>query len=185
MNEKNLETPIEEVTITDATDNSPSAGCFVTPAQAGAAAMPPVGGGETAALRDELAAMSDKYLRTAAELENTRRRATLDADNAARVRAMSVATKFLPLVDAIVSASAHNPDDTGVQSMVRALDSTLAQIGITRIETVGAQLNPQFHNAISVVDAPDTETNTITAEMQAGYMFGDIVMRPAMVIVAK
>jgi molecular chaperone GrpE len=144
-------------------------------------------------IRTQLAEMTDKYLRTAAELENTRRRAELDAQNLARNRAMSVATKFLPLVDAIDAAKKHNPDDTGILLMARAADDALAQIGITKIESIGHQLNPQFHNAIQVVEPPlpadDNTTkiasNTVIDEMQSGYMFGDTVLRPAMVVVAK
>ena len=131
--------------------------------------------------------MNDKYLRVAAELENTRRRATLDIESVSRNRAMSVAEKILPVMDAVQSALKHSPDDEGIKSMERALQNAFAQIGITKIETIGQPLNPQFHNAIQMVDKPDekTATNTIIDEMQSGYMFGDTVLRTAMVIVSK
>ena len=129
--------------------------------------------------------MNDKYLRLAAELENTRRRAALDAESRARNRAMGVAEKILPVMDAVSAALKHSPDDEGIKSMARALESAFAQIGITKIESVGETLNPMFHNAIQVVDHPDAKANTIVDEMQTGYMFGDTVLRTAMVIVAK
>ena len=71
--------------------------------------------------------------------------------------------------------------------MERALQNAFAQIGIVKIESIGEILNPQFHNAIQMVDKPDekTPTNTIIDEMQPGYMFGDTVLRPAMVVVSK
>ena len=70
--------------------------------------------------------------------------------------------------------------------MAAALRSAFDQIGIVRIESLGKPLNPTLHNAIQVVDAPDgTESNTIVEEMQPGYMFGDNVLRTAMVVVAK
>ena len=126
-------------------------------------------------------------MRVAAELENTRRRASLDIESVSRNRAMSVAEKILPVMDAVQSALKHSPDDVGIQSMERALQNTFAQIGITKIESVGEKLNPQFHNAIQMVDKPseDTPTNTILEEMQTGYMFGDTVLRTAMVVVSK
>lgn len=136
-------------------------------------------------LQNQLAEMNDKYLRLAAELENTRRRAALDAESRARNRAMGVAEKILPVMDAVDAALKHAPNDDGIKSMSRALESAFAQIGITKIESVGEKLNPMFHNAIQVVDTPDTEPNTIVNEMQTGYMFGDTVLRTAMVIVAK
>lgn len=136
-------------------------------------------------LTTQLAELNDKYLRMAAELENTRRRSALDAESRARNRAMGVAEKILPVMDAVDAALKHNPDDAGIQSMARALSSAFAQIGITKIESIGEPLNPMFHNAIQVVERENTRSNTITDEMQPGYMFGDTVLRTAMVIVAK
>ncbi len=136
-------------------------------------------------LTTQLAEMNDKYLRAMAELENTRRRSALDAESRARNRAIGVAEKILPVMDAVESALKHAPDDTGIQSMARALESAFTQIGITKIESVGKPLNPMFHNAIQVIEHPKTPANTIVDEMQTGYMFGDTVLRTAMVIVAK
>ena len=136
-------------------------------------------------LTAQLADMNDKYLRMAAELENTRRRAALDAESRARTRAMGVAEKILPVMDAVDAALKHAPDDAGIQSMARALESAFAQIGIVKIESVGQALNPMFHNAIQVVESGDAASGTIVEEMQTGYMFGDTVLRTAMVVVAK
>lgn len=141
-------------------------------------------------LQTQLAEMNDKYLRIAAELENTRRRSALDAESRARNRAMGVAEKILPVMDAVDAALKHNPDDAGIKSMAMALESAFAQIGITKIESVGTVLNPMLHNAIQMIDTPtDCDKkllpNTIIEEMQTGYMFGDTVLRTAMVIVCK
>ncbi|MBQ1927597.1 MAG: nucleotide exchange factor GrpE [Alphaproteobacteria bacterium] len=141
---------------------------------------------EAAELVAQIAELNDKYLRTAAELENTRRRAAIDADARARSRAMSVAEKILPVMDAIHAALKHSPNDAGIQSMSRAMESAFEQIGITKIKSVGETLNPALHNAIQVVAAADgVASNTVVEEMQAGYMFGDNVLRTAMVVVAK
>ena len=138
-------------------------------------------------LTDKVAELNDKYLRVAAELENTRRRASLDLESVSRNRAMGVAEKILPVMDAVVAALKHNPEDAGIKSMERAIQNAFAQIGIVKIESVGKILNPQFHNAIQMVDkpTPETKTNTIIEEMQTGYMFGDTVLRTAMVVVSK
>ena len=173
MNDKNTdkEIAIESVSVDDATATHPGQESD-TPS-------------ELDVLKTELAELNDKYLRLAAELENTRRRAMLDAESRARNRAMSVAEKILPVMDAVDAASKHSPDDEGIKSMARALESAFAQIGITKIESIGETLNPMFHNAIQVVECPDKQSNTIVEEMQTGYMFGDTVLRTAMVIVAK
>ena len=136
-------------------------------------------------LNAQIAELNDKYLRMAAELENTRRRATIDIDASARNRAMSVARHFLPVIDAVNAALTLSPDDAGILAMSHAIESACANIGMVKIETVGKKLNPQFHNAVQVIEKSDTESNTIVEEMQSGYMFGDTVLRPAMVIVSK
>lgn len=137
-------------------------------------------------LMAELAETRDKYLRTAAELENTRRRAALDAESRARIRVISVLEKILPVMDAVDAALKHNPEDEGIISLARALKSSFDEIGITKIESMGQPLNPMLHNAIQVIDAPEnTSAGTIVEEMQPGYMLGDTVLRTAMVVVAK
>ena len=146
----------------------------------------PIDNAEVAELTEKLAELNDKYLRVAAELENTRRRAALDAESRARTRAMGVAEKILPVMDAVQAALKHAPDDEGIKSMARALDAAFAQIGIVKIESIGEVMNPLFHNAIQVVPVSEgVKPNTIVEELQAGYMFGDTVMRTAMVVVAK
>ena len=138
-------------------------------------------------LNNKIAELNDKYLRVAAELENTRRRASLDIESVSRNRVMGVAEKILPVMDAINAALKHSPDDEGIKTMQRATESVFAQIGITKIESIGQILNSQFQNAIQMLDKPDEETptNTIVDEMQTGYMFADNVLRPAMVVVSK
>ena len=123
----------------------------------------------------------------AAELENTRRRSALDVESVSSNRAMGVAGKFLPVMDAISVALKHSPDDEGIKSMELAMQNAFAQIGIFKIVSVGEILNPQFHNAIQIVDkpTPETKTNTVLEELQSGYMFGDTLLRPAMVVVSK
>ena len=139
---------------------------------------------ESVKAADELAEMKDKYLRAMAELENVRRRASADIESVARSRAAAVADEFLPLIDAIDAATGLAPDDDGIATLKKAADSALARIGIVKIAAVGEVLNPQFHNAISSEEA-DAPPSTIIKELQAGYMFGDSVLRTAMVIVAK
>ncbi len=139
-------------------------------------------------LNNQISELNDKFLRTAAELDNTRRRAALDGQSLARSARIAIIEKILPVIDAVEAALKHNPTDEGILSMSRAIDGAFSQIGITKIESVGQTLNPQFHNAIQVVARTESDTtapNTITQDLQTGYMFGDTVLRTAMVIVCK
>ena len=140
---------------------------------------------EIEVLNNKIAELNDKYLRAVAETDNIKRRSILDSESIARNRSINITKNFLPLIDAIFAASVHSPDDEGIKSLVKTLESTLVKIGITKIETVGEVLNPSFHNAIQIVEEKDKKTNTIISEMQSGYMFGDTVLRSAMVVVAK
>ena len=169
MTDDNKQVKIEEVSISDTPDN----------------ASAPVENSDVEKLTAQLAEMNDKYLRLAAELENTRRRSMLDAQSYARNRTISIAQKILPVMDAVQVALKHAPDDDGIKSMAMALESAFNDIGITKIESVNQPLNPMQHNAIQVVESPDHASNTIVEEMQSGYMLGDTVLRTAMVIVAK
>ena len=195
MDEKDVK--IDTVSVSD-TDNTPTTAAestSVNDAAANAATNSPKpsdseSNPETEKLNSQIAELTDKFLRLAAELENTRRRAALDIESASRNRAMSVAKKFLPVMDAIQAAQEHAPDDAGIKSMAMAMNDAFTQIGITKIESVGQILNPLLHNAIQVVDAPGNADskpapNTIISELQPGYMFGDTVLRTAMVTVCK
>lgn len=137
-----------------------------------------------AELQSQLDQMNDKYLRALAELENTRRRAAMDANAAGRARAISVAEKFLPLIDAIGVALGHDPENKDFVSFMMAADGALEAAGIKKINSVGQLLNPMLHNAIQT-EQSDEPSGTIIGELQSGYTFGDAVLRPAMVIVAK
>lgn len=176
---KNTEKNINEVAV-DTVSVSDNAPCHDDVADECAPTV-----AELAALKTEFNELNDKYLRTVAELENTRRRAALDIESRGRASAMNVAKQILPVMDAVQAAQQITPDDPGIKSMSRAIESAFAQIGITKIESVGQILNPQFHNAIQVVATDDAKPNTIVQEMQTGYMFGDTVLRTAMVVVSK
>jgi len=137
-------------------------------------------------LTSVVAEMTDKYKRAAAEVENTRRRAAIDAENMARVRAESVAKHFLPIIDAIHAAITHDPENEGLKTLANATASALTKIGMTAIESVGQPMNPKLHHAVSTEPAADDiPKDTIVKELQTGYLFGDAVLRPAMVVVAQ
>lgn len=135
-------------------------------------------------LQSQLDKLNDKYLRALAELENTRRRAAMDANAAGRARSIAVAENFLPLIDAICVALGHNPENKDFISFMMAADGALEAAGIKKIDSVGQPLNPMQHNAIQTEES-DSPSGTIIRELQFGYTFCDAVLRPAMVIVAK
>lgn len=183
MENDKKEVEVEQVAITDNIANNETTSNTDTVVESGASDDTDK---KIIELQDTITDLTDKYMRMAAELENTRRRAARDTESAARTTGMNIAKKFLPVMDALDAALNQTPDDEGIKSLALALNSVFAQIGIVKIESVGQQLNPQFHSAISTVPADETHTtNTIFQEMQTGYMYGDTVLRPAMVVVCK
>jgi molecular chaperone GrpE len=139
---------------------------------------------ETEELQSKITELNDKYLRAMAEMENTRRRASMDAQAAARVRAIAVAEKFLPLIDAISAALEHQPENKDFESLMLTASGSLESAGIKKIESVGQLLNPMLHNAVHAEES-DEPSGTIIQEFQSGYILGDVVLRPSGVIVAK
>lgn len=98
--------------------------------------------------------------------------------------------KILPIVDNIDRAIAHVPQDLtdntwakGVTALGKSLDKSLAEMGVVRIQSVGEPFNPNMHDAISAEGDGDEEI--VSEELRPGYMFGDQVLRPAMVKVVR
>ena len=184
MEDNKKEVEVEQVEI----NNTPTdaANAADTADTTNTADTPDAADAKIAELQNSITDLTDKYMRVAAELENTRRRAARDAESVARTAGMNIAKKFLPVMDALDEALKQTPDDAGIKSLAMAIESAFAQIGIVKIESVGQTLNPQFHSAISTVPTDATHASgAIFQEMQTGYMYGDVVMRPAMVVVCK
>jgi molecular chaperone GrpE len=82
-------------------------------------------------------------------------------------------------------SEAMKPLVIGLEATGRELDSVFAKNGITRIAAMGMPLDPNQHQAMVEIPSADAEPGTIVAEMQAGYMIKDRLLRPALVGVAK
>jgi molecular chaperone GrpE len=131
----------------------------------------------------------EKALRLQAEMDNFRKRQTRRAEEAIAAERERLLTLFLPAIDNLERAL-NQPvavDDSfrqGVELTRRELMRRLEQEGVTRLETAGQPLDPQWHEAVATVPA-EAESGTIVKELEAGYMLGDKLLRPAKVIVAK
>ena len=148
-----------------------------------------------AELEQQLAEAKQATLYAQAETQNVRRRAEKEAVDARQYAATSFARDILSVADNLSRGLAAIPDSlradekmkglvAGLEATGRELDSVFARHGITRIEAVGATLDPNRHQAM--VELPsDQPAGTIVQEMQAGYMIKDRLLRPALVAVAK
>ena len=122
-------------------------------------------------------------------MDNFRKRQTRRADEAIAAERERLLRLVLPLADNLDRALRYNgqPDNgnlrQGIELTQRELMRLLAAEGVTRIETVGQPFTPELHEAVATVPA-QAEPNTVIEEVEAGYMLGDKLLRPAKVVVA-
>jgi molecular chaperone GrpE len=139
-----------------------------------------------------VAALKDQLLRTAADFDNYRKRSRRELEEATASGREGLLRDLLPVFDNLERATAHvdKASDTqalanGIDMVVRQFRDTLKKLGIERIVTLGQPFDPAVHEAIQQVETADVTAGSIAAEVQAGYRFGERLVRPAMVVVAK
>ncbi len=143
--------------------------------------------------RDEkIEELNDKVLRQMAEFENFRRRTDKEKSQMFEIGAKSIVEKLLPVIDNFergLAAVSEEEKETGfVQGMdkvYKQLLTGLAEAGVTPIEAVGAEFNPEFHNAVMHIEDENFGENIVAGEFQKGYMYKDSVVRHSMVKVAN
>lgn len=146
-----------------------------------------------AALEEELARTKDEALRTMAEAHNMRRRSEAEVDKARKFALEKFAGDLLAVADNLERAveAADSNDEAvkplleGVELTRKSLVETLAKHQVVQLDPVGEPFDPQFHQAMSMVENPDVEPNTVIVVMQKGYTINDRLLRPAMVMVSK
>jgi molecular chaperone GrpE len=140
------------------------------------------------AAQREAADLRDKYLRAAAEVENTRKRAERDAAALVAGRLRSFSARLLDVADNLERALAHAPAGDalrpGVEATLQQLQAALRQEGVEAIPVaVGAPFDPQIHEAVGGHPA-DVERESVAEVTQTGYTYDGQLLRPARVIVA-
>lgn len=148
---------------------------------------------ELAKLTDELAEAQDQALRVAAEAQNIRRRADKDVENARKFALERFASELLPVVDNLERAmDAADREQTVVKPLLEGVELTyksfldvLQKFQIQQLDPAGEPFDPQLHEAMSMVDNPDVEPNTVLHVMQKGYTLSGRLLRAAMVMVSK
>lgn len=146
----------------------------------------------------ENAELKDKSLRLAAEMENLRMRTARDVRDAKAYSVSGFARDTLAVADNLRRALEALPPESreshdkgllnlieGVEITERSLIASLERHGVRKLEPEGQKFDPNFHQAMFEVPNPDVPNNTVVQVVQAGYVIGDRVLRPAMVGVSK
>jgi molecular chaperone GrpE len=146
---------------------------------------------EVAAVREQL---RDQALRAQAEIENIRRRAQRDVENAHRFGIEKFCGELLPVIDSLEKAVdiARRAEGTeagaiaeGVELSLRLFVGALAKVGVAQIDPMGAPFDPQQHEAMAMVPNPHAEPNSVMDVMQKGYLLNGRLVRAAKVVVSK
>lgn len=145
---------------------------------------------------EELEDMKDGFLRAKAEMENIRRRSQNEIVSVRKFAIEGFAQELLNVRDSMDQASMVELREEeseavvkmkeGLELTVKQLDSVLIKFGVSEVEAdIGVKFDPELHQAISMVESAEVDSNHIIAVMQKGFMLKDRLLRPAMVVVAS
>lgn len=135
----------------------------------------------------------DKALRIQAEMENLKRRAQKDVENAHKFAVENFAKELLPVMDSLVlglqAISGDSPEvekfRVGNELTIKQFESVFNKFNIEILDPAGQPFNPEQHQAMSMQVVENAEPNTVVAVFQKGYTLNGRLLRPAMVMVAK
>ncbi|MFC1560422.1 nucleotide exchange factor GrpE [Pseudomonadota bacterium] len=135
----------------------------------------------------------DQVVRMRAEVENNRKRAERDVENAHKYALKNFVDSLLPVIDSMeMGQAAANAENATLESIREGSELTMtmfAQVlersGLQEIDPLGEKFDPEKHQAISMVEVPDATSNSVIEVMQKGFSLNDRLIRPAMVVVAK
>lgn len=135
----------------------------------------------------------DQMMRLRAEIENNRKRAERDIENAHKYALKNFVEDLLPVIDSMemgqTAAAADNATLESIREGTTLTMNMLVQVleknGLEPIDPIGEVFDPERHQAISMVDAKDAKSNTVVEVMQKGFLLNERLVRPAMVVVAR
>ena len=138
--------------------------------------------------KEQISELEDKVKRQLAEFENFRNRTEKEKSQMYDMGARNVLEKILPVIDNFERGLATVPQEAsggafaeGMNMIYKQLLTELEKLGVTPIEAVGKEFDPNLHNAVMQVESEEYESGFIAQEMQKGYMYRDTVLRHSMV----
>jgi molecular chaperone GrpE len=144
-----------------------------------------------AELESSLAEAKDRYLRTAADFDNFRKRSRQQQLETIQHASADLIGRLLPALDDLHKALDHKPEGVdeswakGLELSVRKLEEALSAHGLEPIHAVGVPFDPKLHEAIGYEESAEHPEDTVTSELRRGYRIRDRVVRPALVKVAR
>ncbi len=135
----------------------------------------------------------DALLRAQAELENFRKRAARELENAHKYGLERFISELLPVKDSMelgISAAENSDAELshvheGMELTLKMLQGAIAKFGVEELNPAGEPFNPDFHQAMTLQESEEAGSGTVLTVVQRGYLLNGRLVRPAMVIVAK
>ncbi len=147
---------------------------------------------QVAKLEEELKHQHNEYLKVFAEMENTKKRLKEESIRDRKYASQKVVGELINPIDMLVQiVNGKAPSEeianylVGFKMIANQLMDILKQEGLSEIEALNKEFDPQKMQAMSVEENNEVENNTVVKVMQTGYMYKDRVLRPAMVVVSK
>jgi molecular chaperone GrpE len=178
---------------TDQHADAPEAAAEATSETAPAPEPPPTAEERVVVLEAEKAELRDRMLRIAADFDNWKKRSRKELTDTEARSKEQVLRDLLEVVDNLERANASWGEGKesdprairdGVDLVLRQFRSKLERYQVRPVDSKGAPFDPRFHEAISQAPTADAKPGSILHELQKGYMIGDRLLRPAMVVVA-
>ncbi|MGK2906756.1 MAG: nucleotide exchange factor GrpE [Desulfuromonadales bacterium] len=148
---------------------------------------------EIEAARIEASNNWDLYVRERADLENARKRHQRDKEDALRYANDRLLKEMIPVLDNLERAVEHAEQGgennqgllEGVNMTLKQFRKALEDFDVKPINAIGADFDPNLHQAMGQVESVEQEPNTVVTEFQKGYLLHNRLLRPSLVIVAK
>ena len=141
---------------------------------------------------EQTGAERERALRTRAEMENLRKRAARDVENAHKYALQGFVSELLPIMDSLQLGLAAAGDTEAVRDLregmaltLKMFNAALEKFGVRAIDPLDEKFNPEQHEAVAMQEAEGRESGTVIAVMQKGYELNGRLIRAATVMVAK
>lgn len=140
---------------------------------------------------EKIEELTDRLTRQMAEFDNFRKRTEKEKTNMYAIGAKDIIEKILPVVDSFERglATVENPEEDpfadGMNKVYKQFTTALDELGVTVIEAVGKEFDPNLHNAVMHVEDEEAGENIVVEEFMKGYMYKGSVVRHSMVKVAN
>lgn len=139
---------------------------------------------------EKIEELTDRVKRQLAEFENFRNRTEKEKSSMYEMGVKSIIEKILPVIDNFERGLEHAPEEgdafaDGMRMVYKQMLTELDKVGVKEIDALGADFDPNIHNAVMQVASEEYESGKVAQVLQKGYMYRDTLVRPSMVAVAQ